>query len=47
MYIMNFIDFDGPRTPGLEKIMGRMCDIRRATHFLERVLPVYMRATRC
>ncbi len=43
---MNFIDFDGPRTPGLEKIMRRFC-LTSATHLVERVLAVYMRATRC
>ncbi len=44
---MNFIDLDGPRTPGLEKIMRRMWALRSATHFLKRVLAVYMRTTRC
>ncbi len=47
MYITDFIDFDGPRTPGLEKIMRHMWALTTATHFLERVLAVYMRATRC
>ncbi len=44
---MNFIDFDGPRTPGLEKIMMHMCALTTATHWVERVLAVYMRVTRC
>ncbi len=44
---MNFIDFDGRRTTGLEKIMRRMLALTRAAHLVERVLAVYMRVTRC